>query len=93
MLDLREVFMGAGNDADVVIIVDKEGSLLERLRNIFSGGEEYPTLDQIDKAYIRLVLEMQNWKQKTAAKVLGMSRWALKRRITKYEIRIPNLTA
>ncbi len=55
------------------------------------GAENFPaarliTLDELEQGHIRAILEHTRWHKGKACEILGISRPALDRKITKYEL-------
>jgi DNA-binding NtrC family response regulator len=50
-----------------------------------------PSLQDLERRYIARVLEKEHGNQRRAARILGISRWSLSRRLQKY--RLPPRTA
>lgn len=47
-------------------------------------GAELPSLQDVERRYIARVLQEAHGNQRRAARILGISRWSLARRLRKY---------
>ena len=47
-------------------------------------GAPLPSLKNVEQRYVTRVLQVANGNQRQAARILGISRWALSRRLRKY---------
>jgi DNA-binding NtrC family response regulator len=47
-------------------------------------GAPLPSLHDVEQRYIARVLQLAHGNQRQAARILGISRWALSRRLRKY---------
>jgi DNA-binding protein Fis len=48
------------------------------------NGEPLPSLHDVEQRYIAHVLNVAHGNQRRAARILGISRWSLSRRLRKY---------
>ena len=48
------------------------------------AGEPLPSLQDVEQRYIAHVLNVAHGNQRRAARILGISRWSLSRRLRKY---------
>lgn len=48
------------------------------------NGEPLPSLEDVEQRYIAHVLDLAHGYQRRAARILGISRWSLSRRLRKY---------
>jgi len=48
--------------------------------------DHWPTLSQLEKAYLEAALEHTHGSQWKAAEILGITRWTVSRRIQRYAI-------
>jgi DNA-binding NtrC family response regulator len=51
--------------------------------------EPLASLSDVERRHIERVLEEVRWNQQRAAKILGISRWSLQRRLRKYGMHRP----
>ncbi len=47
-------------------------------------GQPLPTLRDVEQRHIERVMAEVRWNQRQAARILGISRWSLGRRLRKY---------
>jgi len=50
-------------------------------------GAPLPSLHDVEQRYITRVLQVAHGNQRKAARLLGISRWSLSRRLRKYGVR------
>jgi transcriptional regulator with GAF, ATPase, and Fis domain len=48
--------------------------------------QPFRTLRDVEREHIERVLDEVRWNQRRAARILGISRWSLSRRLRKYEL-------
>ena len=48
------------------------------------NGEPLPSLQDVEQRYIAHVLNLAHGNQRKAARILGITRWSLSRRLRKY---------
>jgi two-component system, NtrC family, response regulator AtoC len=71
---------------DLVSSVALPGLLLEQPTTLWAGREKRPSLKDLERAYIRYVLEQTEGSQTRAAEILGISRKALWEKRRRYGI-------
>jgi DNA-binding NtrC family response regulator len=54
-----------------------------------SGDHQLPSLRDVERAYIERVLRETGGHQRRAAKILGITRWSLARRLRKHGLAAP----
>lgn len=79
----RSVVMSSGDKIDEGDLPVVEGHELEEF--ISELSEDFPSLKDVEKSYLLSVLRKLNGKKEAAAKVLGMSRRTLYRKLTKFD--------
>lgn len=52
--------------------------------DVTSGEHRLPSLHELERSYIERVLRETGGHQRRAAKILGITRWSLARRLRKY---------
>jgi len=84
----RSVVMASGDKIDEGDLPVVEGHELEEF--ISELSEDFPSLKDVEKSYLLSVLRKLNGKKEAAAKVLGMSRRTLYRKLTKLDPEKPH---
>ena len=81
---LQAMIVGRGN------ILEKENISIPQNTGAMEGlsFEALTTLDEVEKVYIKQVLNHVKWNKVEASRVLGISRPTLNAKIEKYEIRV-----
>ena len=81
---LQAMIVGRGN------ILEKENISIPQNTGTMEGLsiEALTTLDEVEKVYIKQVLNHVKWNKVEASRVLGISRPTLNAKIEKYEIRV-----
>jgi DNA-binding NtrC family response regulator len=51
--------------------------------------EQFAPLSDVERRYIERVLDAVRWNQRQAARILGISRWSLGRRLRKFDMHRP----
>ena len=73
----------------VVIVRAADGSRTTECRSTRVKPETFPTLSEIEHAHILTALQQSGWNCKRAAKLLGIDRSTLYRKIKRYALKQP----
>ena len=87
--ELRSVVERAGlyaHGAETVAVAALPPQILEQPQTLWAGRDRKPSLDDIEQAYIRYVLEQVGGSQTRAAAILGISRKSLWEKRRRYGI-------
>ncbi len=86
-LELFNMLRAISSGANSVLLALQDLSLMKICRNSQHNSiENHPTLSEVEREHIIATLEKCEWQRKTSAKLLGINRTTLYRKMKMYEI-------
>ncbi|MBA7572805.1 hypothetical protein ES708_14591 [subsurface metagenome] len=82
----RKINTIAAKSPSIIVVSEDLQCLMIAQNKKHRGLANQPTLAEIEREYISSTLELSDWKYKTTAKILGIDRSTLYRKMKKYGI-------